>query len=78
VAGDGYATVVLLGMGGSSLAPEVLYRTFGAPAAGALRLIVLDTTDPWTIHSFEQLLDLRRTIFVVASKSGTTIETASR
>ena len=76
VAAEGYRTAVLLGMGGSSLAPEVLYRTFGT-APGALELTVLDSTDPASIQAVEERLDLQRTLFIVASKSGATIETLS-
>jgi transaldolase / glucose-6-phosphate isomerase len=65
--------VVLLGMGGSSLAPEVIRRTFGAT-----RLHVLDTTHPTAIRRLEQQLELDRTLFVAASKSGTTLETRSQ
>jgi hypothetical protein len=65
--------VVLLGMGGSSLAPEVIRRTFGANG-----LHVLDTTHPTAIRRLEQQLDLGRTLFVAASKSGTTLETRSQ
>ncbi len=65
-------TVVLLGMGGSSLAPEVLKRTFGVRG-----FHVLDTTHPAMIRHAEGLLDLDRTLFVVSSKSGTTLETLS-
>jgi glucose-6-phosphate isomerase len=72
VAADGIDTVVLLGMGGSSLAPEVLRRTFGA--AG---FHVLDTTHPAAIRALEASLDLERTLFVSASKSGSTLETRS-
>jgi glucose-6-phosphate isomerase len=72
----GYTHVMLLGMGGSSLCPEVLRRTFGM-RPGYPELLVLDTTDPDTIHSFEEHLDKRRTIFIVSSKSGTTIEPLS-
>jgi transaldolase / glucose-6-phosphate isomerase len=64
--------VVLLGMGGSSLAPEVMRRLFGAE-----RFHVLDTTHPTAIRRLEGALDVRRTLFVAASKSGTTIETRS-
>ncbi len=72
----GYTRVVLLGMGGSSLAPEVFQQTFGPPAwAGPLT--VLDTTDPASILDVERSLDLPRTLFIVSSKSGTTIETIS-
>lgn len=73
---DGFRTAVLLGMGGSSLAPEVLMSTFGA-APGALELIVLDTTHPATIDRLTRELDIASTLFVVASKSGTTTETLS-
>jgi transaldolase/glucose-6-phosphate isomerase len=72
VGGDGLDTVVLLGMGGSSLAPEVLRRTFGVAS-----LHVLDTTHPRAIRALEAELDLERTLFVVSSKSGTTLETRS-
>ncbi len=72
---EGFTTAVLLGMGGSSLAPEVLHATFGS--RGGLELKVLDTTDPADIRAVEDALDLDRTLFVVASKSGGTIETLS-
>ena len=75
-AADGFETAVLLGMGGSSLAPEVFMRTFGS-AEGALELIVLDTTHPATIRRIAGDLDLPTTLFVVASKSGGTTETLS-
>ncbi len=67
---------VLLGMGGSSLAPEVLQRTFGS-RAGYPELIVLDTTDPESILRVENRVNIVSTLFIVSSKSGTTIETAS-
>lgn len=73
---EGYTHLMLLGMGGSSLCPEVLRRTFDM-RKGFPELLVLDTTDPDTIHSLEEHLDKRRTIFIVASKSGTTIEPLS-
>jgi glucose-6-phosphate isomerase len=73
---EGYSHLMLLGMGGSSLCPEVLRRTFGL-VKGYPELLVLDTTDPDTINSFEEHLDKRRTLFIVASKSGTTIEPLS-
>ena len=66
------ATVVLLGMGGSSLAPEVLRRSFGV--AG---FHVLDTTHPRAIARLRAALDLSSTLFLASSKSGTTIETRS-
>jgi transaldolase / glucose-6-phosphate isomerase len=65
--------VVLLGMGGSSLAPEVMRRTFGAE-----RFHVLDTTHPTAIRRLEQSIDVERTLFIAASKSGTTLETRSQ
>jgi glucose-6-phosphate isomerase len=74
---DGFTTAVLLGMGGSSLAPEMFMTTFGA-AQDALELIVLDTTHPATIARLTDELDLATTLFVVASKSGTTTETTSQ
>jgi transaldolase / glucose-6-phosphate isomerase len=68
--------VVLLGMGGSSLAPEVMNQAFGAQA-GYPTLLMLDSTDPTYIQHIEAQIDLKRTVFLVASKSGGTIETAS-
>jgi transaldolase/glucose-6-phosphate isomerase len=73
---DGLADVVLLGMGGSSLGPEVIRRSFGQ-IEGAMRLHVLDSTDPGAVLSVERSLDLERTLFLVSSKSGGTIETLS-
>jgi glucose-6-phosphate isomerase len=72
----GLTDAVLLGMGGSSLAPEVFWRTFGA-REDRLRLHVLDSTDPDQIAAVQGALDLDRTLFIVSSKSGTTIETLS-
>ena len=74
--GEGFTDLVLMGMGGSSLAPEVFRQTFGAPRA-ALDVHVLDTTDPAAISALENAIDLRKTVFIVASKSGTTLETLS-
>jgi glucose-6-phosphate isomerase len=71
-----YADVVLLGMGGSSLAPEVLQRVFGN-AQGAPRLHVLDSTVAAAVQALQDRLDLSRALFVVSSKSGTTVETRS-
>jgi transaldolase/glucose-6-phosphate isomerase len=68
--------VVLLGMGGSSLAPEVFARVFGA-RDGRPELLVLDSTHPGAVAAVERLVDLARTLFVVSSKSGTTTETTS-
>jgi transaldolase/glucose-6-phosphate isomerase len=73
---DGFTEAVLLGMGGSSLGPEVLRRSFG-PIEGALRLQVLDSTDPAAVLAVERGLPLDKTLFVVSSKSGTTLETLS-
>jgi transaldolase/glucose-6-phosphate isomerase len=70
---DGFQSVVLLGMGGSSLCPEVFRRTFGR-IEGYPELLVLDSTDPATVKSVEQAIDVARTLFIVASKSGTTTE----
>jgi transaldolase / glucose-6-phosphate isomerase len=72
VAAEGLDAVVLLGMGGSSLAPEVLRRTFGVET-----FHVLDTTHPQAIRALEASIDLERTLFVSASKSGSTLETRS-
>jgi glucose-6-phosphate isomerase len=73
---DGLTDVVLLGMGGSSLAPEVFRRTFPT-GAGALRLHVLDSTDAATIEAIEAAVEVPRTLFIVSSKSGGTIEPLS-
>ena len=75
--GDGIDDVVLLGMGGSGLAAEVIASTQGS-APGHPALSVLDTTDPAEIRALDARLDLSRTLFVVASKSGTTVETRSQ
>ena len=72
VADEGLDAVVLLGMGGSSLAPEVLRRTFRVES-----FHVLDTTHPAAIRAVENAIDLERTLFVSASKSGGTLETRS-
>lgn len=72
----GLTHALLLGMGGSSLAPEVFRRTYGV-ASGALDLGVLDTTHPDAIAALERDVPLDRTLFIVSSKSGTTIETRS-
>lgn len=76
VAGEGFERAVLLGMGGSSLTGEVLFETFGR-APGALELIALDATDPAQVAAIEAGGDLEKTLFIVASKSGGTIETLS-
>jgi transaldolase / glucose-6-phosphate isomerase len=72
----GIKHAVLLGMGGSSLAPEVYQRTFGN-AAGYPELIVLDSTHPAAVRAVERRIDPLRTLFLVSSKSGTTTETLS-
>jgi len=73
VRGAGFRHVVHMGMGGSSLAPLVFARTFPRPPDG-LPLTVLDTTDPATILAIEHEVPLAETLFIVASKSGTTAE----
>jgi RpiB/LacA/LacB family sugar-phosphate isomerase len=70
---EGFTDAVLLGMGGSSLAAEVLATTF-PPGASGLALTVLDTTDPGAIRGMRERLKLAHTVFLVASKSGTTTE----
>ena len=69
----GFAHVLLLGMGGSSLCPEVLKMTFGK-VPGSPELFVLDSTDPAQIRAFEKKVDLAKTLFIVSSKSGSTLE----
>jgi transaldolase/glucose-6-phosphate isomerase len=76
VHGDGIRRVVLLGMGGSSLCPEVCSKIFGS-APGWPELVVLDTTDPEAITEVESKTDLETTLFLISSKSGTTTETLS-
>ena len=76
VAAEGVQDAVVLGMGGSSLAPEVFQTTFGN-APGFPRLSVLDSTHPAAVTALADKLDLARTIFVVSSKSGTTTEMLS-
>jgi len=70
---DGYTDVVLLGMGGSSLGPEVLAQTLGKVWHG-LSLHVLDSTDPAQIASVADRIELARSLFIVSSKSGSTLE----
>jgi transaldolase/glucose-6-phosphate isomerase len=69
----GYSDVLLLGMGGSSLGPEVLAQSLGS-APGFPKLHVLDTTDPQQVKRFATSIDPARTLFIVSSKSGTTLE----
>src|SRR6202158_2872191 len=68
-----FSDILLLGMGGSSLCPEVLALTFGQ-TPGFPRLHILDSTDPAQIRSVEKKLDLAKTLFIVSSKSGSTLE----
>jgi transaldolase/glucose-6-phosphate isomerase len=72
----GFTHALLLGMGGSSLAAEVMRQTFGI-IDGFPELIVLDTTDPQAIRLATEAIDLDNTLFIVSTKSGTTIETLS-
>jgi transaldolase/glucose-6-phosphate isomerase len=73
VVDEGYETAVIAGMGGSSLAPDVLSRTFGS-SEGYLALRILDSTDPASVSATLDDLDPLRTLVIVASKSGTTTE----
>ena len=73
VVADGFEHVLLLGMGGSSLAPEVYARTFGS-ASGYPDLRVLDSTHPEAVVSLVRPETIARTLFIVSSKSGTTLE----
>ena len=73
---DGYTHALLLGMGGSSLTPELFARTFGS-AEGYLELAVLDSTDPGTVAALAARLDPAKTLFIVSSKSGGTVEMIS-
>ncbi len=69
----GFKDILLLGMGGSSLCPEVLRMTYGK-IAGYPDLHVLDSTDPAQVKAFENKIDIGRTLFIVSSKSGSTLE----
>ena len=73
---DGFTHAALLGMGGSSLGPEVIRRSFGK-LDGGLELHVLDSTHPAAVRALEDSVDLDKTLFVVSSKSGGTVETLS-
>ncbi len=75
VRAENFADVLLLGMGGSSLGPEVLADSLGS-ALHYPKLHVLDSTDPQQVRRFESRIDLTRTLFLVSSKSGTTLETS--
>src|SRR5438093_663526 len=73
VAREGFTRALLLGMGGSSLCPEVLKETFGR-IDGFPEVLVLDSTDPAQIRAFERKVDVAKTLFIVSSKSGSTLE----
>ncbi len=73
---DGFTNAALLGMGGSSLGPEVIRRSYGK-LDGGLELHVLDSTDPGAVRALEAAIDVEKTIFIVSSKSGGTVETLS-
>jgi len=73
---DGLEYAVLLGMGGSSLGPEVIRRSY-REIPGGMRLHVLDSTDPGAVLEVERAVELDKTLFIVSSKSGGTIETLS-
>ncbi len=73
---EGIQYIVLLGMGGSSLAPEMYQQIFDN-GPGFPKLIVLDSVHPSAVHQVENTIDLKKTLFIVASKSGTTTETLS-
>jgi transaldolase/glucose-6-phosphate isomerase len=75
VLADGYTDVVLCGMGGSSLAPEVFRRSWPDQR---MRLHVLDSTHPHVLHATLDAIDLDKTLFVISSKSGGTVETMSQ
>jgi glucose-6-phosphate isomerase len=73
---EGFTHALLLGMGGSSLAPEVFRYTFGIQP-GYLDLHVLDSTDPGAVLDYEEKLKNKKTIYIVSTKSGGTVETIS-
>jgi glucose-6-phosphate isomerase len=73
IKGAGFSQALLLGMGGSSMCPEVLRLSFGK-IDGFPDLHVLDSTDPTQVRSFENKIDLENTLFFVSSKSGSTLE----
>ena len=73
VVDEGYTTAIVAGMGGSSLAPDILHRTFGSQD-GYLALRILDSTDPAYVAATLDDLDPLKTLMIVASKSGTTTE----
>ena len=69
----GFTQVLVLGMGGSSLCPDVLATTFGK-VNGYPELLVLDSTEPAQVKTFESKIDVAKTLFIVSSKSGSTLE----
>jgi transaldolase / glucose-6-phosphate isomerase len=73
VKGQSFSDAVVLGMGGSSLGPEVLAQTF-PKKSGFPKLHVLDSTDPAQVRAMEKAVDLKKTVFIVSSKSGGTTE----
>ena len=73
VKGQNFSDAVVLGMGGSSLGPEVLAKTF-PKKSGFPKLHVLDSTDPAQVRAVEKAVDLKKTVFIVSSKSGGTTE----
>jgi transaldolase/glucose-6-phosphate isomerase len=80
VRADGLTRVLLLGMGGSSLAPEVFFNVFGQPAGpdnDYLELAVLDSTDPQAVRALAERFPPQETLYIVATKSGGTVETLS-
>lgn len=76
VRAEGFTHALLMGMGGSSLTPEVLRLTFGV-REGYLDLAVLDSTHPEAVKEFSNKLDTEKTLFIVSTKSGGTVETIS-
>ena len=71
---DGYRRAAVLGMGGSSLAPELFSRLFGRSVEGGLELRILDSTHPDAVRGFRSWASEQRTLFIVSSKSGSTTE----
>lgn len=80
---EGYTHALLLGMGGSSLAPELFQRTLGHPSRPAnmpfsyLDMVIVDTTDADAVRAAEAAVDLTKTLVIVSTKSGGTVETLS-
>jgi transaldolase / glucose-6-phosphate isomerase len=70
---ENFSDILLLGMGGSSLCPEVLEKTYGHVKSFP-QMHVLDSTDPAQVKAFEKKINLEKTLFIVSSKSGTTLE----